>query len=130
MKWTLVACAMVSATAAGGALQAEDATQVPRLMMRATYRGCLQSVSHDARSVLTRATIDERMPVESMRRDAMNYRPAPLTLDLRSKALNFGKHAGHEVRVTGYGPQPEVVAGVTVQAFSVTSIKSIGKTCQ
>jgi pentapeptide MXKDX repeat protein len=166
MKRNLVVCAIVSGVlAGGGALRAQSAADVPQLMMRATYTGCLQSVNHDARFVLTNAMIDESgspvakqkvkpmndamqhdsrhrdpmggdpmkndaMKNDAMKNDAMTSGSAPMTLDLRSKALNFRKHTGHEVRITGYGPQPEIVSGTTVQAFSVTTVKTLGKTCQ
>jgi pentapeptide MXKDX repeat protein len=176
MKRNLVVCAIVSGVlAGGGALRAQSAADVPQLMMRATYTGCLQSVNHDAWFVLTNAMIDESgspvakqkvkpmndamqhdsrhrdpmggdpmkndamkndamkndaMKNDAMKNDAMTSGSAPMTLDLRSKALNFRKHTGHEVRITGYGPQPEIVSGTTVQAFSVTTVKTLGKTCQ
>ena len=103
-----------------------------------TYVGCVEAGSQAGAFTLTHVAVDRAMSHDSMGKDSMGHDAmghdsmgkgsmakdamAPESLKLGGTAVDFGKHVGHKVSVTG-------TAG-KMGDFTVKSLKMIAASCQ
>lgn len=89
-----------------------------------TYTGCVAAGETSGTYTLTHATSSQ----DAMKKDdAMGHDDMGKTLALEGKNVDFSKHVGHKVSVTGH--DGEMAMGKTPPSFSVTSIKGIAGSC-
>lgn len=103
-----------------------------------TYTGCIAAGQTTGTFTLTHAA-EAGMKKDAMSKDAMAHDMAEKTLALEGKNVDFSKHVGHKVSVTGNDAsstmgKPDGMAssngmGKDLPSFSVTSIKAIEGTC-
>jgi hypothetical protein len=115
--------------------------------MKATYVGCVESVNHGARFVLTQVTADAMKParnkhdskMEDMKHDEMKSGEmksgqegadmmVPAALALKAGSVDLRKHVGNKVSVTG-SPVESDGADMT-PTFVITSLKVVAKSCR
>ena len=108
-----------------------------------TYTGCIAAGQTTGTFTLTHAAEagmgKDSMSKDGMKKDAMAHDMADKTLALEGKNVDFSKHVGHKVSVTGNdasstmgkpdGMAPSNGMGKDLPSFSVTSIKAIEGTC-
>ena len=104
-----------------------------------TYTGCVAAGEMNGTYTLTHATASQ----DAMKKDdgmgAMGHEEMGKTLALQGQNVDFSKHVGHKVSVTGHDVEtamgkPDAMApangmGKTLPAFSVTSIKGVAGSC-
>ena len=118
--------------------------------MKTTYIGCVVSVNHDAKFVLTQVTADAGMKPamkkqdakmaamkhDDMKHDEMKHDEmkssedmmVPATFALKAESVDLRKHVGHKVSVTGSRVESE--NGTMTPTFAVASLKVVGKSCR
>lgn len=134
----LVAIALCTGAYVATARAGQDAMGKMDKPAAKTYTGCIAAGQTTGTFTLTHAT-EAGMGTGSMGHDAMAHDMADKTLALEGKNVEFSKHVGHKVSVTGHdasstmgkpdGMAPSSGMGKGLPSFSVTSIKAIDGTC-
>ena len=115
--------------------------------MKATYVGCVESVNHGARFILTQVTADamkaamkkhdskmEDMKPNDMKHGEMKSGEkgadmmVPATFDLKAGSVDLRKHVGKKVSVTG--SRVESDSADMTPTFAITSLKVVAKSCR
>jgi pentapeptide MXKDX repeat protein len=158
--WTHAALTILAFSTVGYAAPPRGGDQMANAMDKPTpktYEGCVAAGPTAGTFVLTHAA-EPAMAKEAMAKDSMSKdtpangamgkdaMAATKTLALEGKAVDFSKHVGHQVSVTGTGvpamamAHPDAMAPMAnsdamakkdppAQKFSVTAFKMIATSC-
>jgi hypothetical protein len=115
--------------------------------MKATYVGCVESVNHGARFILTQVTAAAMKPAmkqhdskmedvkpNDMKRDEMKAGEegaammAPVTFALKAGSVDLRKHVGNKVSVTG--SRVEGDGADMTPTFAIASLKVVARSCR
>lgn len=114
--------------------------------MKTTYIGCVESVNHGARFVLTQVTADAMKPAmtkhdskEDMKSNDMKHDEmkngdegadmmVPVALALKAGSVDLRKHVGNKVSVTGSRVESE--GADMTPTFAIASLKVVAKSCR
>jgi hypothetical protein len=115
--------------------------------MKTTYIGCVESVNHGARFVLTQVTADamkpamksndskmENLKAGEMKHDEMKNGQegadmmVPASLALKAGSVDLRKHVGNKVSVTG--ARVESDGADMTPTFAIASLKVVAKSCR
>jgi hypothetical protein len=147
-KWTVAVAAVAVAAVVGVRAQAGGDTRgkgkMDKPMANAmTYTGCVAAGSQPGTYMLTHMASDmgmkkDTMGKDAMAKDTMSKDAMPSSMTLLGTKVDFSKHVGHKVSVTGTMEKMDGMAKTDAMAKSgamsgmsmmVTSMKMMGTSC-
>ena len=144
-KWTFavvvvaVAAAAVGVRAQSGGNTGMEKGKMDKPMANAmTYTGCVAAGSEPGTYMLTHMTSDMVSQKDTMGKDTMSKDAMPSSMMLMGTKIDFSKHVGHKVSVTGTMEKMDGMGKTDAMAKSgtmsgmgmmVTSMKMMGTSC-
>jgi hypothetical protein len=143
-NWTFAVVAVAVAAAVGVRAQSGGNTGMEKGKMdkpmanAMTYTGCVAAGSQPGAYMLTHMTSEMGSHKDTMGKDAMSKDAMPSSMMLMGTKVDFSKHVGHKVSVTGTMEKMDGMATTDAMAKSgtmsgirmmVTSMKMMGTSC-